>query len=76
MWGPGPWIAPTWGFGWIFPVIGLLIFLFLVIFIVRMIAGGDHFMCMGQHRHDNDETARLRREIEELREEIKKHRTA
>jgi hypothetical protein len=36
MWGPGPWMIPMWGFWWIFPVIGLLIFL---VFIVRMIIG-------------------------------------
>jgi len=65
-----------WGFWWIFPVIGLLIFLFFVIFIVRMIAAGGHFMCMGTHHHDGDETTRLRRELEELREQVKKQEAA
>jgi uncharacterized membrane protein len=66
MWGPGPWMIPMWGFWWIFPVIGLLIFL---VFIVRMIIGGGHFMCM--HHHDSEETTRLRREVEALREQMK-----
>jgi hypothetical protein len=50
-----------WGFWWIFPVIGLLIFLFFVVCIVRMIAGGGRFMCMGPHQHENEEMSRLRR---------------
>lgn len=66
MWGPGPWMIPMWGFWWIFPVIGLLI---LFVFIVRMIIGGGHFMCM--HHHDSEETTRLRREVEALREQMK-----
>jgi len=71
MWGPGPWMMPPmWGFWWIFPIIGLLIFLFFVIAVVRVIGTGGRFMCMGPH--DGDETARLRREIEELREQLKK----
>lgn len=76
MWGPGPWTAPMWAFWWIFPVIGLLIFLCLVIAVVRMISGGGHFMCLGPRQHDSDETAQLRREIEALRQEMKKQQTA
>jgi hypothetical protein len=72
MWGPGPWGAPMWGFWWIFPLIGLLVCLFFVIGIVRMIGGGGRFMCMGPHHHDTEETARLRREVEELREQVRK----
>jgi hypothetical protein len=34
--------------------------------------GGGRFMCMGPHRHDSEETARLRREVEDLREQMKK----
>jgi uncharacterized membrane protein len=71
MWGPGPWMAPMGGFWWIFPVIGLLIFLFCVIAVLRMISGG-HFMCNGPHDQDSEDTARLRRELEELREQVKK----
>ncbi len=71
MWGPGPWGAPMWGFGWIFPLIGLLICLVLVVAMVRFM-GGQGFLCMGDHRSDasRDDTE-LRREIRELREELK-----
>jgi hypothetical protein len=72
MWGPGPWGGPMWGFWWIFPLIGLLICLFFVFAIVRMIGGGGRFMCMGSHHHDSEETAQLRREVEELREQVRK----
>jgi len=76
MWGPGPWMGPMWGFWWIFPVIGLLICLFFLIVVVRVIGGGGRFMCMGPHHHDTEDTARLRREIEELREQVKKQQAA
>ena len=72
MWGPGPWMGPMAGFWWVFPVIGLLICLFLVITIVRMMSGGGHVMCLGSQCREGDETARLRREVEALREEVKK----
>ncbi len=76
MWGPGPWMGPMGGFWWIFPVIGLLICLFFVIAMVRMmIIGGGRFMCMGPHNHGSEETARLRREVEELREQVRKQAT-
>lgn len=70
MWGPGPWMGPMWGFWWIFPVIGLLICLFFVIAMTRTMSGGGRFMW--PHNHDGEETARLRREVEELREQGKK----
>jgi hypothetical protein len=58
-----------------FPAIGLLIFLFRRS-VVRMIGGGGHFMCMGPHHHDSEEITRLRRELEELREQVKKQAAA
>jgi uncharacterized membrane protein len=76
MWGPGPWMGPMWGVWWIVPVIGLLIFAFLVIALVRVMGAGGRFMCMGPHDHDSEEIARLRREVEELREHVKKQRVA
>jgi uncharacterized membrane protein len=71
-WGPGAWTGPMWGFWWIFPVIGMLIFIVCVGFVVRMITTGGHFMCAAPHRQDNEETARLRREVDDLREQIRK----
>ena len=49
---------------------------FFVIVVVRVIGGGGRFMCIGPHDHDTEETARLRREIEELREQIRKQQAA
>ena len=70
MWGPGWWGAPMWGFWWIFPLIGFTICLVFVIVMVRAMSGGRGFMCMGGHERGPDETAELRREVRELREEI------
>jgi uncharacterized membrane protein len=62
-----------WGFWWIFPVMGLLVSVFFVIAMTRMMGRGGPLACMGPHHHDDgDETARLRREVEELREEVRK----
>lgn len=72
MWGPGPWGAPMWGLWWIFPVIGLLLLLACVIAMLRFRAGGRRFMCMGGHDGARtDEAPELRREIQDLREEIR-----
>jgi len=71
MWGPGPWMGPMWSFWWIFPLIGLSICFLFVVVMVRTIAGGDRFMCMGPHRHDTEEIDRRRHEAEELREQLK-----
>lgn len=73
MWGPGPWGPPMWGLGWIFPLIGLLICGVFVFAMIRAMSGGRGFMCMGGHGGGgHDDGAELRREILELREEIKK----
>ena len=71
MWGSGAWMAPMWGFWWIFPLIGLLVCLLFVILVVRTIAKGGHFMCMGSHQQASDEITRLRHDLEELRAQLK-----
>ena len=76
MWGPGWWGGPLWGFGWIFPLIGLAICLVFVIGMVRAMSSGGRFMCMGGHDHEPDGTAGLRREVEQLREEVKRLKAA
>lgn len=68
-------MGPMWGFWWVFPVVGLLICLFFVITMVRMMGGGGGFTCMGPHHHEREETAKLRREVEELREQVRKQAT-
>ena len=37
---------------------------------------GGRFMCMETHHRDSDEIDRLRRELDELREQVKKQRAA
>jgi TRAP-type C4-dicarboxylate transport system permease small subunit len=69
-------MGPMGALGWIVPVIGFLICLFFVIAMVRMMSGGGRFMCMGSHRADSEETARLRREADDLREQMKKQGAA
>ena len=60
------------GFWWIFPLFGFLMFLVCLIVMIRFVSGGGRFMCMGGHHSDRtDDTAELRREVHELREEIK-----
>lgn len=77
MWGPGPWGAPMWGFGWIFPLLGLLCIAFMMVFFVRMMRGGmgGAWMC-GHGGHHPSETDDLRREVRELREEVKQLKTS
>lgn len=74
MWGWG-W-GPAWGgFGWIFPLIGLLIMAVMVFACLRMMGGMRGFGCMGEHRgHSATELDELRREVRELKEEIRKLR--
>mgnify|MGYP003575360601 FL=1 len=67
MWGPGP----MWAFWWIFPLLGLLVCLGMIVMMIRAMRGGSGFMCMGHHAHGADDTGELRREIRELREELK-----
>jgi hypothetical protein len=68
MW--GPWMGPMWGFWWVFPLVGLLFFAFFVFAMIRMMSGG-RFMCMGPHPDNGEEVGRLRREVEDLREQLK-----
>jgi len=65
MWG-GSWGGPWSGLGWIFPLIGLLFMVVIVITVIRM-AGGQNGLTSG-------EIEELRREVRELKEEIRKLR--
>jgi uncharacterized membrane protein len=60
------------GFWWIFPVMGLLVCLFFLIAMTRMMGRDGPFACTGSRHRDGDETAQLRRELEELRAEVRK----
>ncbi len=74
MWGWG-WGPPWGGFGWIFPVIGLLFMVVMAFVCIRMMGGMMGGGCFGGHRgHDASEAEDLRREVRELKEEIRKLR--
>jgi hypothetical protein len=74
MWG-GYWGAPWAGFGWIFPVIGLLFMVVMIIMCMRMMGGMMRGGCMtGQGGHGVGDLEELRREVRELKEEIRKLR--
>ncbi len=65
--GYGPWG----GFGWIFPLIGLLFMVVMAFVCVRMMGGRAGGGCMTSHwRSPADETEALRREVRELKEQI------
>ncbi|MBI3637387.1 MAG: hypothetical protein HY216_14435 [Candidatus Rokubacteria bacterium] len=72
MWGPGYWGGPMWGFGWIFPLVGLLVCLAFLVMAFRALRVGGGFMCMGHHHpSSDDDVAEMRREIRALRDEVK-----
>jgi hypothetical protein len=58
-------------FWWVLPIVGLTICVLFAVVMIRGICGG-HFMCMGRHGREADETSALRREVRELREELKR----
>ena len=69
----GYWEPPWAGFGWIFPLIGLLFMVVMALFCVRMMSGMMSGGCMTSHGRSNaSEMEDLRREVRELKEEIRK----
>jgi uncharacterized membrane protein len=71
MWGPCG--AGMWGFWWIFPLIGAVVCLALIVLAVRFMSTGRGLSCMGGHGHTgSDHTAELRRELGTLREEVER----
>jgi hypothetical protein len=74
MWG-GYWGSPWGAFGWIFPLIGLLFMVVMVVVCFRMMGGTSGFGCMSSYgAQAAEETKELRREVLELKEEIRKLR--
>jgi len=64
-------MAPMWGFWWIVPLVGFVVCLVFIVAAVRLVSGHG-FMCMGDHRsHASDDQTELRREVRELRAELK-----
>jgi hypothetical protein len=74
MWG-GYWGGPWAGFGWIFPLIGLLFMGMMMFMCARMMGGMMHRGSKGSHAAGTaDEIADLRREVESLRDEVRRLR--
>ena len=61
----------------IFPLIGLAICITFLVMAFRFLGTGRGLMCMGGRRGmDNEETAEMRREIKDLREEVRQLRAS
>jgi uncharacterized membrane protein len=74
MWG-GYW-GPMWGgFGWIFPLLGLLFMVVMIAMCLRMMRAMSSLGWMPGRGHSaSTEIENLRREVRELKEEIRKFR--
>jgi len=68
MWG-GYW-GPMWGgFGWIFPLLGMLFMVVMMILCFRMVRGMSSLGCTpGRGQSGGSEIEELRREVRELKE--------
>lgn len=71
MWS-GYWGGPWGGFGWIFPLLGLTFMVVMVLYCMRRMGGMSH--CGGAPGHGqaaHSDIEALRREIQDLREEVR-----
>jgi hypothetical protein len=60
-----------WSFWWILPLIGMLVCAAFFFLMMRGLASGRGFMCMGGHPSAaSGDVADMRREIKALREEV------
>ncbi len=77
MWGLGPWGPGMWGLSWVFPLLGLLFMMVMIVACFRMMRGmmGGGGMCDRGGDHLSSMEA-LRREVRALREEIKQLKTS
>jgi len=66
------WEPHVWGFGWIFPVMGMVMLLVCLAMAFRVASTGRGFMCMrGYRRMGRDRLADIDRDVNALREEIR-----
>jgi len=71
------WEPHVWGFGWIVPVMGLLMFLLCLAMAFRFARSGRGFMCMGGYRRvGRDRLADIDRDVNALREELRQLKTS
>ena len=74
MWG-NSWGGPWGGFGWLFPLVGLVFMIVMVVFCLRMMGGRMGCGPGGQRGPTAAEIDELRREVRELKEEVQRLRT-
>ena len=73
-WG-GYWGQPWGGIWWIFPLIGLVVMAVMIFACLHMMGGTVGLRCMGGHRGaGSGDLADLRRELQELKDEVRKLR--
>jgi hypothetical protein len=69
------WGSPRAGFGWMFPLIGLVFMAVMVVVCIRMMGGLMRGGCMPRHPgQGGSEVEDLRKEIRELKDEIQRLR--
>jgi hypothetical protein len=66
-------VQPAGGFWWIFPLLGLVVMVLMAFACLCMMGGTSGFGCRGgRGGHSDGETEDLRREVQELKGEIRK----
>jgi hypothetical protein len=71
MWmGHGSWGGPWGGFGWIFPLLGLVFMVLMLLFCLRRMGGTMCGCGMPHGQIPQSDLEALRREVRELREEL------
>ncbi len=71
----GYWGGPWGGFGWIFPLIGLVFMVVMIVVCMHRMGSLRHCGCLPSFRPPAaPEIEALRREIQDLREELHKRR--
>ena len=70
--GHGYWGGPWGGFGWVVPLLGFALMVVMVVACMRRMHGIPHCGCTPSHAQPaSSEVETLRREIQELRDELR-----
>ncbi len=72
----GYWGGP-WGIGWLFPLLGIVVMILMIVTCVRRMGGTAACGCMSGHgtQPPSVEIDALRREVQSLREEVRAQRS-
>lgn len=74
MWGLA-WGGPWGGFGWLFPLVGLIFMIVMIVLCRRMMGGRMRCGPVGHRGPTAVDLDELRREVRELKEDIQRLRT-